>query len=59
MLFSLSHAAEASSPAHAAGPDFLTLALVFLAAAVIAVPLANRAKLGSIVGYLVDGGAGL
>lgn len=37
------------------GPDFLTLALVFLVAAVIAVPVANRVKLGSIVGYLVAG----
>jgi monovalent cation:proton antiporter-2 (CPA2) family protein len=42
--------------AHAANaPDFLTLALVFLVAAVIAVPLANRAKLGAIIGYLVAG----
>lgn len=55
MLITTAHAAEAGSTAHAASPDFLTLALVFLAAAVIAVPLANRAKLGSIVGYLVAG----
>jgi glutathione-regulated potassium-efflux system protein KefB len=41
--------------AAAHGPDFLTLALVFLVAAVLAVPLANRAKLGSIVGYLIAG----
>jgi glutathione-regulated potassium-efflux system protein KefB len=36
-------------------PDFLSLALVFLAAAVIAVPLANKARLGAIVGYLAAG----
>jgi glutathione-regulated potassium-efflux system protein KefB len=48
-------AGAAEAPAAAHGPDFLLLALIFLAAAVVAVPLANRARLGSIVGYLVAG----
>src|SRR5512139_1998514 len=34
---------------------WLTLTLVYLAAAVIAVPLARFAGLGSIIGYLVAG----
>lgn len=40
--------------AHGA-PDFLAIALIFLAGAVIAVPLANRLKLGSLIGYLTAG----
>ncbi|MDL5033640.1 glutathione-regulated potassium-efflux system protein KefC [Pelomonas sp. APW6] len=40
-----------SAPAH----DLLHLPLVFLGAAVLAVPLARWARLGSILGYLVAG----
>jgi glutathione-regulated potassium-efflux system protein KefB len=36
-------------------PAFLIFLLVLLAAAVLAVPLANRLKLGSVVGYLAAG----
>ncbi len=36
-------------------PAFLILALVLLAAAVVAVPVANRLKLGAVVGYLAAG----
>lgn len=39
----------------AAGPDFVTLTLVFLVAAVAAVPISNRLKLGSVMGYLAGG----
>ena len=35
--------------------NWLILSLVYLAAAVIAVPLARFAGLGSIIGYLVAG----
>jgi CPA2 family monovalent cation:H+ antiporter-2 len=35
--------------------DFLLLAFVFLVAGVIAVPLATRAGLGSVLGYLIAG----
>ena len=35
--------------------EFLQQALVYLAAAVIAVPIFNRLKLGSVLGYLVAG----
>lgn len=37
------------------GPDFLTLSLIFLVAAVVAVPLSNRLKLGAVMGYLAGG----
>ena len=37
------------------GSDFLIEAATYLGAAAIAVPLFNRAKLGSIVGYLAAG----
>lgn len=37
------------------GPSLLSYALVFLAAAVVAVPLFRKAKLGSILGYLAAG----
>lgn len=37
--------------------EFLQQALVYLAAAVIAVPIFNRLKLGSVLGYLVAGAA--
>jgi glutathione-regulated potassium-efflux system protein KefB len=36
-------------------PPFLVLALVLLASAVLIVPLANRLKLGAVVGYLAAG----
>lgn len=35
--------------------DFLSQAFVFLTAAVIAVPIANKAGLGSVLGYLIAG----
>lgn len=35
--------------------DFLSSSVVFLSAAVIAVPLAQRAGLGSVLGYLLAG----
>ena len=35
--------------------DFLLAAVVYLAAAVVAVPLAKRAGLGSVLGYLIAG----
>lgn len=35
--------------------DFLVLATVFLIAGVIAVPLASRLGLGSVLGYLIAG----
>jgi glutathione-regulated potassium-efflux system protein KefB len=54
MIVTPAHAAGAADAGHA-GPEFLSLALVFLAAAVIAVPLANKARLGAIVGYLAGG----
>ncbi len=37
------------------GQDFFLLALIYLMAAVIAVPLARRLGLGSVLGYLVAG----
>ena len=43
--------------AAAASPDFLTPVLVFCAAAVVAVPLARRAGLSAVIGYLVAGAA--
>ncbi|MBX9618105.1 MAG: monovalent cation:proton antiporter-2 (CPA2) family protein [Hyphomicrobiales bacterium] len=39
----------------AASTDYLTLSLIFLVAAVVAVPLAKRLKLGSVMGYLAAG----
>src|SRR5262247_2772433 len=39
----------------AQGPSVLVQAAIFLAAAVIAVPLFRRLKLGSILGYLAAG----
>ena len=36
-------------------PDFLIGAFVYLAAAVVAAPLASRLGLGSVLGYLVAG----
>lgn len=41
--------------AEAAGGDFLVQAATYLGAAAIAVPLFNRMRLGSIVGYLAAG----
>ena len=35
--------------------QFLMKLLIFLAAAVIAVPLARKCKLGSVLGYLIAG----
>ncbi|GHZ19064.1 Glutathione-regulated potassium-efflux system protein KefB [Vibrio cholerae] len=35
--------------------DFLSSSVVFLSAAVIAVPLAQRVGLGSVLGYLLAG----
>mgnify|MGYP006871036927 CR=1 FL=1 len=35
--------------------DYLFLTFVFLCAGVIAVPLASRFKLGSVLGYLIAG----
>ena len=35
--------------------QFLLKLLIFLAAAVIAVPLARKVKLGSVLGYLIAG----
>ena len=35
--------------------DFLLLAFVFLAAGVIAVPVASKLGLGSVLGYLIAG----
>jgi glutathione-regulated potassium-efflux system ancillary protein KefC len=37
------------------GTDWLTSSLVYLSAAVLAVPLAKKLGLGSIIGYLVAG----
>lgn len=37
------------------GSDFLFQAMVYLTAAVVCVPLAQRLKLGSILGYLIAG----
>jgi glutathione-regulated potassium-efflux system ancillary protein KefC/glutathione-regulated potassium-efflux system protein KefB len=37
------------------GPDLLLTALVYLAAGVVAVPIAQRLGLGSVLGYLVAG----
>lgn len=37
------------------GPDLLMTALVYLAAGVVAVPIAQRLGLGSVLGYLVAG----
>ena len=36
-------------------PDFLIGAFVYLAAAVVAAPIASRLGLGSVLGYLVAG----
>ena len=41
--------------AGASSPDFLTPVLVFSAAAVVAVPLARRAGLSAVIGYLAAG----
>jgi monovalent cation:proton antiporter-2 (CPA2) family protein len=41
--------------AEAAGGEFLVQAATYLGAAAIAVPIFNRLKLGSIIGYLVAG----
>ena len=41
--------------ASAAAPAFFTEAIVFLGAAVVAVPLAKRLGIGSIIGYLLAG----
>ena len=41
--------------AAAPSPDFLTPVLVFCTAAVLAVPLARRAGLSAVIGYLVAG----
>ena len=35
--------------------DFLILAFIFMAAGVIAVPIASRLQLGSVLGYLLAG----
>lgn len=35
--------------------DFLQSSVIFLAAAVVAVPIAQRAGLGSVLGYLLAG----
>ena len=35
--------------------DLLTVAFIFLAAGVIAVPIASRLGLGSVLGYLIAG----
>lgn len=43
--------------AAAASPDFLSPVLVFCAAAAIAVPLARRAGLSAVIGYLAAGAA--
>lgn len=43
--------------AAAPSPDFLSPVLVFCAAAVLAVPLARRAGLSAVIGYLVAGAA--
>ncbi len=37
------------------GNDFLVIAMVFLTAAVVAVPIAQRLGLGSVIGYLLAG----
>ena len=37
------------------GEGFFFQAFVYLAAAVISVPIANRAGLGSVLGYLIAG----
>lgn len=41
--------------AAAEGPGLLQSAFVFLAAAVVSVPIAKRLGLGSVLGYLIAG----